>query len=110
MEEQKADLCVSSIPYTINIPFAILERTNGCVTGLKEKPSNTHYANAGIYMFRREVLSYIPHNTPFNATDLIEKVILARGKVIDTPITGYWIDIGRHEEYDKAKTIVKHVQ
>lgn len=110
MEEQNADLCVSSIPYTVNIPFAILERNNGSITGLKEKPTNTHYANAGIYMFRREVLSLIPNNQPFNATDLIERVIKDKGKVIDTPITGYWIDIGRHEEYEKAKTIIKHVQ
>lgn len=110
MEEQNADLCVSSIPYTVNIPFAILERSGGGVIGLKEKPSNTYYANAGIYMFRREMLNYIPLNEVFNATDLIERVIEAKGKVIDTPITGYWIDIGRHEEYEKAKNIVKHLQ
>ena len=110
IEEQEADLCVASIPYTVNIPFAIMERSNGCITGLKEKPSNTHFANAGIYIFRREVLNLIPNNQPFNATDLIEEVIKEKGKVIDTPITGYWIDIGRHEEYEKAKMIVQHVQ
>ena len=110
MEEQQADLCVASIPYTVNIPFAIMDRKNGNITGLKEKPSNTHYANAGIYMFRKKVLKHIPYDHKFNATDLIETVIAKSGKVIDNPITGYWIDIGRHEEYEKAKNIIKHLQ
>jgi dTDP-glucose pyrophosphorylase len=110
MQEQEADLCVASIPYTVNIPFAIMERSNGCITGLKEKPSNTHYANAGIYLFRKEFLKLIPYNEKFNATDFIELVIGGGGKVIDNPITGYWIDIGRHEEYEKAKTIISHIK
>lgn len=110
MDEQQADLCVASIPYTVSIPFAILERHQGFIVGLKEKPTNTHYANAGIYLFRREIVDLIPRNKLFNATDLIERVIKEGGKVIDTPITGYWIDIGRHEEYEKAKMIVHHVQ
>ena len=110
MNEQNADLCVASIPYTVNIPFAIMERSNGSITSLKEKPTHTHYANAGIYMFKKEILKYIPHDQKFNATDLIEAVINGGRKVIDTPLTGYWIDIGRHEEYEKAKTIIRHIQ
>lgn len=110
MDEQNADMCVASIPYTVNIPFAIMERGNGAITGLKEKPTHTHYANAGIYLFRKETLKLIPRNTKFNATDLIETVIRENGKVIDAPLTGYWIDIGRHEEYEKAKNIIQHIQ
>ncbi len=109
IEERQADISISSVPYTVNIPFAILSRVNGLISGLKEKPSNTHYANAGIYMMKADVVKQIPKNTFYNATDLIEGVIKAGGKVIDTPISGYWIDIGRHEEYDKAKEIVKHI-
>lgn len=110
MQEHDADLCVASIPYTVNIPFAIMERKDGCISGLKEKPSNTHYANAGIYLFRKDILKLIPSNEKYNATDLIEAVIAHGGKVIDNPITGYWIDIGRHEEYEKAKMIIKHAK
>jgi NDP-sugar pyrophosphorylase family protein len=58
---------------------------------------------------KQEITDIIPEGEFFNATDLIEKVIDTGGKVIDNPITGYWIDIGRHEEYEKAKEIVKHL-
>ncbi len=108
--QSDADLAVASIPYTVSIPFAILKRENGCVTGLKEKPSNTHYANAGIYLMKKDVMELIPKNEFFNATDLIEKLIYDGRIVIDNPITGYWIDIGRHEEYNKAKEIIKHLK
>jgi dTDP-glucose pyrophosphorylase len=110
LTENDADLCVASVPYTVDIPFAILERNQGYISGLKEKPSNTHYANAGIYLFRREVLELVPTDQAFNATDLIEAIIKNNGKVVDSPLTGYWIDIGRLEEYEKAKTLIVHVQ
>lgn len=107
--KEKANLSVASIPYTVNIPFAIMVRKNGQIVGLKEKPSNTHYANAGIYLMQAEECKRIPKNSFYNATDLIENIIKQGGKVIDNPITGYWIDIGRHNEYEKAKEICKHI-
>lgn len=105
-----ADMAVASIPYTVNIPFGIMVRENNQITGLKEKPSFTHYANAGIYLMKTELKNKIPTHTYYNATDLIETTIASNGKVIDNPITGYWIDIGRHNEYEKAKEIIKHLK
>ncbi len=110
MVQKEADLSVASIPYTVNIPFAILDRKDGQIVGLKEKPSNTHYANAGIYLMKAEECKRIPRGSFYNATDLIEDIIKQGGKVIDNPVTGYWIDIGRHEEYIKAMEIAKHLK
>lgn len=109
MHDENADLSIASIPYTINIPFAVLKRDNGRVVGLEEKPSNTHYTNAGIYLMKAKEIDRIPSNSFYNATDLVEDIIKDNGKVIDNPITGYWIDIGRHEDYNKAKEIVRHL-
>ncbi|MCU4158142.1 nucleotidyltransferase family protein [Carboxylicivirga sp. A043] len=108
--EQNAELSVASIPYTVNIPFGIMLRENGQIIGLKEKPSQTHYANAGIYLMNTELSNNIPNETFYNATDLIDDTIKSGGKVVDNPITGYWIDIGRHDEYAKAKEIIKHLK
>jgi len=110
LEENDADLAIATIPYTVNIPFAILSKKDGQVTGLQEKPSNTHYANAGIYLMKKNMLKLIPKDTYFDATDLIEKAIERGYKVIDNPLTGYWIDIGKHEEYQKAQEIMKHIK
>jgi len=51
---------------------------------------------------KREVAEMVPSNQYFNATDLMEKLIKEGKKVISYPFLGYWLDIGRHEDFLKA--------
>ncbi|NEW85586.1 MAG: NTP transferase domain-containing protein [Mariniphaga sp.] len=108
-ENTHADMAVASIPYSVDIPYAIMELNENCITSFKEKPKNTYYANAGIYLIKKEKLALIPKDTFYNATDLMELIISNNGKLIHSPITGYWIDIGKHDDYNKAKEIIKHL-
>ena len=107
---QKADAAVLSIPYQVNIPYAILETNNGTVKGLKEKPIYTYYSNGGLYIMKKEMLKYIPKNKFFNATDLIEELIKQQFKVISIPFSGYWLDIGQHEDFKKAELDINHIK
>jgi len=107
-EDENADMAVASIPYSVDIPYAIMELNDNCITSFKEKPKNTYYANAGIYLIKKESLAHIPKNTFFNATDLMDAIMARTGKLIHSPITGYWIDIGKHDDYNKAREIIKH--
>jgi NDP-sugar pyrophosphorylase family protein len=68
-----------------------------------------YYANAGIYLIKRKLLELIPKNTFFDATNFIELLIAKGYKVIQYPHTGYWIDIGKYEEYSRAQDLVKHI-
>lgn len=108
-ENADADMAVASIPYSVDIPYAIMTLDDNRITSFKEKPKNTYYANTGIYLIKKEIVSLIPKNTFYNATDLIESVILNKGKLIHNPITGYWIDIGKHDDYNKAKEMIRHL-
>ena len=108
-KEHDADMSVAAVPYNVSIPFGIFDLNGREIKGIKEKPTYHHYANAGIYLIKKEVLKYIPDNEFFNATDLIEELVKQRMKVIRFPITGYWIDIGQHSELEKAKELVKHL-
>ena len=101
--KQDADLGVVTIPYNVNIPYAILEINLGMVMKLKEKPTYTYYANGGIYLVKRSVLDLIPKDQHFNATDLMEKLIENNGKVFSYPLMNYWLDIGTPEDFEKAK-------
>ena len=109
-KEHDADMSVAAIPYNVNIPFGIFELEGRDIKGIKEKPSYHYYANAGIYLIKKDVLKYIPQNIFFNATDLIEELVKQEMKVIRFPITGYWIDIGQHSELVKANELVKHLK
>lgn len=106
--ENNADMSVAAIPYNISIPYGILDLDGRDIKGLVEKPQYNYYANAGIYLFKRQVLNEIPDNVFFNATDLIEKLIAENKKVIRYPLNGTWIDIGNPQEYQKANDLVKH--
>jgi len=107
--ESKADMSVAAIPYSVSIPYGILEIEEDSITALAEKPTYNYYANAGIYLIKKEMLSLIPDNEYFDATDLIELLIARGSKVVRFPITGYWIDIGKTEDYKKANELVKHI-
>lgn len=108
-ENADADMAVASIPYSVDIPYAIMELKDNLITSFEEKPKNTHYANAGIYLIKKESMGFIPKDSFFNATDLMNSIIKKNGKLIHSPISGYWIDIGKLDDYNKAKEIIKHL-
>lgn len=108
--ENKADMSIAAVPYTVSIPFGICDLDGRDVKGIVEKPTYNYYANAGIYMLRREVLDRIPADEFFNATDMIDALVHSQNKVIRYPLKGTWIDIGTMSEYQKAKDLAKHMK
>ena len=109
-KEHNADMSVAAVPYSISVPYGIFELEGRNIKGVKEKPVYNYFANAGIYLIKRELLENMPKNTFYNATDLLNDAVAAGKIVIRYPITGYWLDIGSHEEYKKANELVKHIK
>lgn len=109
-KQHDADMSAAAIPYTVSVPYGIFELDGRNILGVKEKPTYSLYANAGIYLIKKEVLRYIPDNEVFNATDLITKLAENGGKVIRYPLTSLWIDIGTPDEFRKAQEIVRHIK
>ena len=108
--EHDAEMSVAAVPYTVSVPYGIFDLDGRDIQGLIEKPTYNYYANAGIYLIKRSALDEIPEDTFFNATDLIEKLIAEKKKVIRFPLNGTWIDIGNPQEYQKANELVKHLK
>jgi dTDP-glucose pyrophosphorylase len=107
---QDADFSVVTIPYTVDIPYAVFETNNGHVLNFREKPTYTYYSNGGVYLMKREVaITHIPFGIFYNATDLMENLIKTGKKIISYPLTGYWLDIGRLEDYEKAQKDIKNI-
>lgn len=107
----EADLSVVTIPYKVDIPYAVLETNDqGIINDFKEKPTYTYYSNGGIYLMKREVVGLIPKNSFYNATDLMKLMIDKGMKVTSYPLMGYWLDIGKHEDFNKAQEDIKHIK
>lgn len=110
-KEHDADMSVAAVPYSVSIPYGILnieERRN--IKGLIEKPTYDYYANAGIYLIKRSAFDLIPADTMFHSTDLLASIVAKGGKVIRFPLNGTWIDIGNPQEYKRANELVKHLR
>jgi Nucleoside-diphosphate-sugar pyrophosphorylase involved in lipopolysaccharide biosynthesis/translation initiation factor 2B, gamma/epsilon subunits (eIF-2Bgamma/eIF-2Bepsilon) len=107
--ENNADMSVAAVPYSVNVPYGIFELTGRDIQGVKEKPTYNYYANAGIYLIKKKLFDLIPDGVFYNATDFIDTLIAKHHKVIRYPLTGYWIDIGKPEDYQKAQELVKHL-
>ncbi|QKJ29398.1 NTP transferase domain-containing protein [Mucilaginibacter mali] len=105
-----ADFSVATIPYNVNIPYAILETQENLIRSFKEKPTYTYFANAGIYLMKKEMCERIPRETFYNATDLMDDLIKNGFKVTSYPLRGYWLDIGKHDDYIKAQQDIKYIK
>ncbi len=100
---ESADMIIATVPYQVEVPYGVFELENNLVSGIKEKPTYTYYSNGGIYVFKKEMLKYIPEGSYFDATDFIETLINNGKRVVQYPIHGYWLDIGKHDDFKKAE-------
>ena len=98
------DITVVASVKNYNIPYGICEIKNGgALTNLKEKPEYNFLVNTGMYVVKPEVLRYIPEDTFFHFTDLINAVQKNIGKVAVFPINeNGWLDTGEWAEYKKT--------
>lgn len=109
--KHNADMSVAGVPYNVNIPYGIFELENTReIKGITEKPNYHYYANAGIYLIKRSLLNLIPDDEFFDATDFMGKLIKNNKKVIRFPIAGYWIDIGKPEDFKNVQEFARNLE
>lgn len=111
-KESNADMAVATTSYHVDVPYAVLEVEGDgtAVKSLKEKPRYTYYSNAGIYIMNKKLLKMIPENEFYDITDLMDRVLEMNLKLITYPINGYWLDVGKHEDFKKAQEDIKHIK
>lgn len=101
-----ADVTIGGVPYTVSVPYAVMQTEGDTVVGLAEKPTFNYLANGGVYIMRRELTSLIPPGTFVDAPDFISELIKDGKKVGYFPIDGRWIDIGNPKDYEYADRLM----
>ena len=110
-KESNANMALASIPYQVNIPYAVLETNGNNVSSFSEKPTYTYYSNGGIYILNFDLKNSFEKGSFFNATDLMDKIISdSKLSLIHYPLLGYWLDIGKHQDFLKAQEDIKHIR
>ena len=74
----------------------------GWVRDYIEKPTYHYIVSTGIYIFSPTVLDYIPLQKRFDLPDLIRALLTDGYQIATHPFDGYWLDIGRHDDYEQA--------
>lgn len=102
--ESGAVVTVATYRREVRIDFGVLEfsDSNHRVTGFREKPVESFDVSMGVYACNRRVLDHIPRGEFFGFDHLMHTLIREEEDVRAFPFDGYWLDIGRGEDFDRA--------
>ena len=76
---------------------------NARLTRYLEKPTLSYSVSMGVYVFEKEALEWIPRGKYLDFPELIQKLLKQEKRVICYPSGDFWLDIGRHEDYEEAQ-------
>lgn len=86
-----------------NVDYGVLRCEGGNIlTGFEEKPRLDYTVSMGVYAVSKRVLSYIPKDEYYGFDSLMLKLIESGEEVKVCVFDGYWLDIGRPEDYQLA--------
>jgi len=86
----------------VKIDLGVVETDAGWVRGYIEKPTYHYTVSTGIYVFEPDVLQYIPRQKRMDLPQLVLKLLDTGQNVAAYPLDGLWLDIGRHDDYERA--------
>ena len=94
---------ISSMRREQKIDYGVLDiDANGLLSGFREKPSVAYEVSMGVYMVSARALQRIPQDCPYGFDSLMLDLLDARLPATVVPFSGYWLDIGRPEDYATA--------
>ncbi len=99
---KKSDISVACFKRDVNIDFGVIESSNNIVTGFTEKPSLNYNVSMGVYCLNKTVLDRVPVNSKYGFDDLMYDWINSNKDIHVYPFDGYWLDIGRPDDYERA--------
>lgn len=99
----RAIFTIAAYQRVLRSEYGVLEiGPSGTLTGFKEKPEFDFDVSMGIYAVSRKVVDYIPKAQTYGFDDLMLDLIVAGNPASVKRHYGYWLDIGRPEDYEQA--------
>ena len=101
--EQKNLFTISAYNREQIVDFGVLDiGKEEILTGFREKPVYKYSVSMGVYILNRKVLDVIPTDTPYGFDELMLELIKRQTPASVKIFDGYWLDIGRPEDYETA--------
>lgn len=90
----------------VQVSLGVLEfehpADDGRLTGYVEKPSYQYEVSMGVYAFSPRVVAHVERNRRLDFPDLVLRLLDAGEVVRGRRSEDYWLDIGRHDDYETA--------
>ena len=107
LNNSKATMCVRE--YDIQVPYGVVNLNEEKIVSIEEKPIHSFFVNAGIYLLEPECIDLIPSNEFYDMPSLFEELILNNKKTVSFPLKEYWFDVGRIDDYEKARVEYRNI-
>ena len=94
---------------SIEVPYGVIQSNgNGNVYALEEKPQMSYFINTGMYVLNPWCFRYIPEDTFFHMTDLLDKLLDEGQGVGMYPVSEEsFLDMGEWEELQRMEQKLK---
>lgn len=100
--ENKANATMCAREYEFQVPYGVVKIERDRLLGIEEKPRQSFFVSAGIYVLEPETLDVIPKNSYFDMPILFEKLMQQRQEIAVYLIKEYWLDVGRMDDFTRA--------
>jgi len=101
--KNKNNFTIASFRREEKINYGVLHGNNeNELIKFEEKPNYDFLVSMGIYMINKKIVNHIPKNTFFGFDHLMNALIDRYEYPSLFKFDGYWLDIGRPDDYEKA--------
>jgi dTDP-glucose pyrophosphorylase len=100
--EQRADATMCVREYDFQVPYGVVNIENNRITGIEEKPLQTFFVNAGIYVVSSELLLLVGENEKLDMPEFFHRAIDGGHHAAVFPVREYWLDVGRLDDFERA--------
>jgi NDP-sugar pyrophosphorylase family protein len=100
---KSSQVSVSAYRREVKIDFGVLKYdADGLLTAFEEKPSYDFDVSMGVYCINRSVIETLPRGAKYGFDNLMLDGLAQQKKISIEPFSGYWLDIGRPDDYQYA--------
>jgi NDP-sugar pyrophosphorylase family protein len=100
----RAMLTIAAYRREVFVDFGVLkvDASSARLLEFEEKPTLQFDVSMGVYVFSRAVLECVPPQRPYGFDNLVRDLLEAKCPINIHPHRGYWLDLGRPDDYDRA--------
>jgi dTDP-glucose pyrophosphorylase len=97
-----ADATMGVREYEMQVPFGVVMERNGRIESIEEKPIQRFTVSSGMYVLSPSALALVPPNQYLDMPTLFETMVSEGLSTRCHRINGYWLDIGRLPDFERA--------